>query len=239
MGLRNLNKANDVTQEQFNQFFAIQNLNTFENLYLLSSNDDPKQELFNSLKNDLKKANKLVFIASDPNDNIKMDKYVKELIKYFKKLDIKEFEKIDNRITKFVAIKHIQNTDVIFLMGGDPIKQLEYLKELEFNTLISDFKGTIIGVSAGAMNLATNAFCSKEKEDGESWLYKGLGIVNVTVDPHFDINNKIQTEEFVNTKLEIIGLPDGSFIKIDKYGTKNIYGTYYIKEKNKIMSKID
>ena len=212
-------------------------LNDFEAIYLLSSITDEDKELKTLLKKDLKDKKKIVFIAADADNYEKTDIYCNLGKKYFKKLGITEFEKIDYRTTKFATIKHLETADIIFLNGGNPIKQMEFIKEYEIDSLINNFRGIFIGISAGAMNLAKKVYCSKDEDIPETIIYEGLGIIDITIEPHFDKNNKEQVKEFLKADLEVIGLPDKSFIKIDKYGVKNIYGTYYIKENEKIVKK--
>lgn len=45
------------------------------------------------------------------------------------------------------------------------------------------------------MNLGKIAYCSKDDDFEESIFYDALGLVDITIDPHFDINNKEQVEE--------------------------------------------
>lgn len=247
MSIRNQKLIDDANSQLFNDVFNVQELNKFEAVYLLSSKDiNKKLQLL--LKKDLKNKKKLIFIASDPDNYKKIDEKFKKVCKDFKKLGIIEFEKIDSRITSFVAIKYIQSADVLYLMGGDPIKQINFIESMKIAPFIKEFKGILIGYSAGAMNLCNDICMLIDKGElgraqvfkehnlnQKSFIYKGLGLVDITVEPHFTTNNKNITKEFLKSKLDIIGLPDGSFIKVDKYGTKNIYGTYYIKENDKII----
>lgn len=230
-------KNNDLNLSIFSEMFNVYEISTYECVYLLS-HEYELESLKKELKKDLENKRQVTFIVADPDNYEKIDRYSPELIKYFKKIGLKEFNIVDHRTNKFAAIKQIQSADVIFLMGGDPLVQLAFIKEYEIDKLLESFKGIIIGRSAGAMNLAKNAFCSKDQTDLASWEYEGLGLIDITIDPHFDINNEIMTAEFLKTKLKVLGLPESSFIKIDKYGAQTFFGEYYIKENNRIV-KID
>lgn len=85
------------------------------------------------------------------------------------------------------------------------------------------------------MNLATNSYYSKDEEYLESVIYKGLGIINITVDPHFDINNQEQVNEIkINSKnIKIIGLPNDSAIVITNNQIEYI-GKVYIFENSEL-----
>lgn len=71
------------------------------------------------------------------------------------------------------------------------------------------------------MNLAKEAYYSKDEELKESMFYQALGLVDITIDPHFDINNKEQMSEIIKNSnhKRIVGLPEESGIRI---ANKNI-----------------
>jgi len=232
---RNSNIETDLFKEMFN----IYDLNKFTSVYLLSGIDFNSKSLFAGLSEDLLNKEKLVFIASTPDDYEKCDKHFKEFKTFFKKFKIKDMVLIDKRVTKYASIKHIETSDVIFLTGGNPITQMEFIKEYEIDTLIEGFRGVIIGLSAGSINLGKEAYCSKDEDFPETITYPGLGVVDITIDPHFEPNNKVQKSEFLKSNLNIIGLPESSFIKVDKYGMQRVFGEYYIKEHKKVIKKLD
>ena len=129
---------------------------------------------------------------------------------------------MDNRVSLENGINSLKNADIIYLLGGNPFIQLEYLQKNKFDLIIQNTSALIIGVSAGSMNLATNSYYSKDEDYPESVIYKGLGITDITIDPHFDINNEEQVKEIkANSKnIKIIGLPNDSAIVISN---NNIY----------------
>ena len=232
-------KNNDFNPELFGNLFNVYDLHSFESMYLLSHEYElPSFE--KELKKDLIGKTKLVLIAADPDNYEKIDKYSPELIQYFKSLGVSDAKVIDHRVSTFAALKYIQNADVVFLMGGNQKRQMEFLKEYELDKLLETFKGIIIGRSAGAMNLGKVVLWSDDNyaEATKFSNYEGLGFCNLIIAPHFTLNDYIRPEKFLKTKLDIIGLPETSFIKIDKYGIQTFFGEYYIKENNKIV-KID
>ena len=63
----------------------------------------------------------------------------------------------------------------------------EVLRKIDCKKL---FKNKIlIGVSAGSMNMAIKGYYSNDKDYPKTWFYNGIGLVDITIDPHFDINN--------------------------------------------------
>lgn len=120
---------------------------------------------------------------------------------------------------------------ILYIFGGNPFIQLEYLQKNKFDVIIQNTSALVIGVSAGSMNLATNSSSSKDENYPESVIYKGLGITDITIDPYFDINNEEQVNEIrANSKnIKIIGLPNDSAIVISNNNVRYI-GTVYIFE---------
>lgn len=201
-------------------------------IYLLSGpNKDIgfSKEIKEMLKKDLKNKKSIAFIPTTPNDYSKTELYVYGnnnniigIIPLLQEISsLKDINIIDNRVSKEEAKKIILNSDVLYLLGGNPFNQLEYLQKENYDNLIKEFSGIIIGTSAGAMNLAKEAYYSKDEELKESMFYQTLGLVDITIDPHFDINNKEQMSEIIKNSnhKRIVGLPEESGIRI---ANKNI-----------------
>ena len=102
------------------------------------------------------------------------------------------------------------------MLGGNHFAQIDNLREQGYDQLIKNFFGIIMATSAGAMNLDKVVYCSKNEDFIESSFYKGLGLVDITIYTHFDINNDEQVKEIkINSKKRrIIGLPNDSDIII-------------------------
>lgn len=197
-------------------------------IYLLSGPgkiDGFSNEIINYMRKDLTKKRKITFISSDPYNYIKNDLYVYgngndivgiiNHLKQFSNFD--DIKIIDNRINCKAAKKILLNSDVIYLLGGNPFIQLDYIKENGYDKILDNFDGLIFGTSAGAMNLAKVAYYSKDEDFNKSIFYDALGIVDITIDPHFDINNKEQVSEIIknSTLNKIVGLPNESAIRIE------------------------
>ena len=190
----------------------------------------------------------MVVIPADPNNYDKNDiqfngnDSVIGVLKTFKKIFPNlEISLLDNRVNSKVGVEKLKMADIIYLLGGNPFIQLNYLLENKYNDILRNTNALIIGVSAGSMNLAVDAYYSKDDDYPESKLYQGLGIVDITIDPHFDINNKEQVNEIktFSNKRKIIGLPNDSAIciinnNIDYIGDVYIFenGDYIISESN-------
>ena len=73
----------------------------------------------------------------------------------------------------------------------------------------------------------------------KTFFYEGLGFTDITIDPHFDINNRKQVNEIIDSsyKYKIIGLPNDSCIVIKD---NEIYyiNNYFVVEDGKIKEKM-
>lgn len=213
-------------------------------IYLLSGpvKDKFDDEIKKFLKRDLKGLKSITFIASTPDEYAKNDLYVygnnDNILGMMHALkEVSDFSLVnilDNRIEQKNGKNLICNSDVIYLLGGNPITQNEYLKKNGYDSLLKEFGKIILGTSAGAMNMAKKSYYSKDDYYNESFFYNGIDLVDVSVDPHFDINNQEQVMEAKkNSSIhKIIGLPNTSAILVEK---KIIYiGKCYLFDNSKM-----
>lgn len=214
---------------------------------LLSGYDKTKylNELISKeLKQLITKPKLLVAISTSPDNYAKNDTYFKGndevvgIIKIINKIfpELEEKVLLDRRISKDKGIEYLNNADIIFLLGGNPFTGLKYIKENGFDNIIKKSDALIIGVSAGSMNLAVNSYYSKDENYQRSIFYKGIGLIDITIDPHFDINNKEQVDEaLINSKKhKIIGLPNESAIIINDNDII-VVGEKYVFEKGVLI----
>ena len=212
---------------------------------------DNSNKMIDSLKKALNNQGKIVIFPSDPTDYEKNDFFHKINESSFKMsgFDFKKIITIDNRNKKDLK-ELIKDTDLIILGGGHVPTQNKWFKELNLKTILNDFDGTIIGISAGSMNCADIVY-SYPEDEGEAinpnfnrWL-EGLGLTDIKTFPHYNklVNEKLNglkiIEDIVipdNYKYPIYAINDGSFIEINN-GENIIHGECY-KVHNGIIEKI-
>ena len=161
------------------------------------------------LSKDLRNCNNILFVPSD-YDNEKYTIYKDKIISWFDNIGISFKE------NHLVSIDdELNDYDVIFLMGGNPIKQIEIINKINLKNLINKAKVVIV-VSAGAINLSNEAIYYNDYSE-KIEIYDGIGLTDINVYPHFDINNKEFLEEvkMVSKIKALIALPNESFIKLD------------------------
>ena len=190
--------------------------------YIFSSFDKDIRfnEVANYFKNDMFLYKNTVFIPANFENMEKVNGYANIDVSWFKEIGINL-----NGIT-------ILNADIIFLMGGDTLKQNDFLMKNDLKPIIKTFKKVVIGISAGAINLSNISLCSKDEEDGveKTITYEGIGRINYTIEPHFDIDNKIllQNELYpLSEKMTIYGLPNNTGVRIIDSNFEILYGDFY------------
>lgn len=82
----------------------------------------------------------------------------------------------------------ITEADAVFLTGGLPDKASERLIELDLVEALRQFKGHVIGASAGALIQLPGYYCSPDADYPELAYYEGLGLVNKPyyIEVHFE-----------------------------------------------------
>ena len=161
------------------------------------------------LSKDLRNCNNILFVPGD-YDNEKYTIYKDKIISWFDNIGISFKE---NHLVSLDD--ELNDYDVIFLMGGNPIKQIEIINKINLRNIINKAK-VVIGVSVGAINLSKEAIYYNDYSE-KIEIYNGIGLTDINVYPHFDINNKEFLEEvkMVSKIKTLIALPNESFIKLD------------------------
>lgn len=182
----------------------------------------------------------LLVIANDPNDSALNDTVANLLNSAFQMTGIKfkQVKILDHRSVKQAA-SLIQNADLIYMCGGEILRQLTFLQQIDFKTSIENYQGIVITVSAASMCL-TKTICNfpeHTKELNQPRIVKGLGIIDLKIIPHFDgasltyqgttdLPNLVQDYLLpCSDNNHICGLPNGSFILFDGTGLK-YFGTH-------------
>lgn len=175
---------------------------------------------------DLKTCKSILFIPGD-YDKEKYIIYKDKIINWLKSIEVSFSEcyltGLDDELKSY---------DVIFLMGGNPINQIEIINKINLKNIINKAK-VVIGVSAGAINLSKEAIYYNDYSE-KIEMYDGIGLTNINIYPHFDITNKDFVEEvkMVSRLKSLIALPNNSFIKIDDKQIEFIGDSFKIDKEN-------
>lgn len=175
---------------------------------------------------DLKTCKSILFVPGD-YDKEKYIIYKDKIINWLKSIEVSFSEcyltGLDDELKSY---------DVIFLMAGNPINQIEIINKINLKNIINKAK-VVIGVSAGAINLSKEAIYFNDYSEKVE-MYDGIGLTDINVYPHFDITNEYFVEEVktVSRLKSLIALPNNSFIKIDDKQIEFIGDSFKIDKEN-------
>ena len=199
--------------------------------------------IVDQLKECVKGRNKVVFVASDINSTPEKNAtYSRIFFDSMKMVDIvfDQYFVLDG--TNYdKALEVIDGSDLVFLCGGDTYNQSVLFTKMNLKEILSNYSGVVMGQSAGALNMAEDVFNSpEEKEESEPIFYKGLGLTNINIEPHFKLDDTnfdeyevYQRDAIINESYNrpIYGQCNGSHIYIDDNNIATVYGeTYLIKD---------
>ncbi len=173
-----------------------------------------------------------VLIASDFARHSKTDRDLDAFLSMFRNKGIlfNEVYVIDDRITKEKAVQYIEKADIIWIAGGDTLKQITYLKEYNLISVLQSRERITIGMSAGSINMAKRVVLAKDIDDNipELAIYDGIGLVDINIEPHLDSASEEHMKDVYEASqfTTIYGIYDNTFIKIVN-DTMEIYGVYF------------
>lgn len=158
-------------------------------------------ELGYQLRQDLKNTKRIVYIPGSTKEN-KIEKaknvYIPSFTEYFKNIEI-EFENVECitlDMSKDEAQRLVLDSDMVFLLGGNPFLQQELYNSKGLTPLLQNYSGVIMGMSAGAMNMSKYIIitpCSDEYPEFD--IRPGLNLSNISIYPHNNFEGNIFPEQ--------------------------------------------
>lgn len=149
------------------------------------------------MKSEILDRRHIVFIASRMDEIAGNDIRLEKYLSWFADIEIifEHASLIDQRVSLMEQSILLKQASCVFLMGGDTLQQFEFLKKGKLIPIIKEEDFVVIGMSAGAINMAKTVVFPYNPERGKSLTYEGLGLVDFTVIPHFDL----KTIDYIDT----------------------------------------
>ncbi len=180
---------------------------------------------------------KSVYILNlSSNDEERRNKEMVIFDSYFKELGANEVNFISATAPDEVS-DIINQTGILYLPGGDTELLLKNLREKNLVELIRNFKGIIIGNSAGTQLLCKKATIFPSKFVNEFFVLDGLGLVDFFVDVHYNETHDDKLLE-LSDKEDIYAITENNVIIVDSQGSKKYMGEVYLFSKGN-KSKIN
>ena len=103
-------------------------------------------------------------------------------------------------------VKQIQNADLLFFTGGMPEKAIKRMVELGIVDAVKNFKGVVMGASAGAMLQLETYHITPDDDYAEYGIWHGLGLVKgIDLEVHY-LATPIQ-QQCTEKAVKELGLP--------------------------------
>jgi len=151
---------------------------------------NPENSFTDNLFSCLPEHPRCLFICSAPDDFGFTDRVSAEMAAAFEEagMHFASLAKLDRRNQEDAQLL-IWQSDLIILSGGHVPTQNKFFQEIGLKSLLENYQGVVLGISAGTMNAAGRVYVQPE-EKGESVpefqrFLPGLGITSVNVLPHY------------------------------------------------------
>ena len=187
---------------------------------------NPENRFVENLRYTLPEFPRALFVASDPERHDLTCRFGADLIVAFNQLGIsfESYQVLDGTNARNAA-SLVASSDFIVLAGGHVPTQNAFFRKIRLRKLLQGFQGTVMGISAGSMNMADLAYLQPE-EPGEGTdpnfqrFARGLGLTDVNILPHYqqvkdDILDGLRLFEDITYEDSMgktfFALPDGSY----------------------------
>ena len=173
-----------------------------------------------------------LFVSSDPDDHDGTCRFAAETTAAFaaEGMAFSSYQVLD-WTTASRAYGLIQHSDVIFLSGGHVPTQNAFFRKIRLRHLLRHFQGTVVGISAGSMNMADVVYAQPEapgeSDPGFEIFLPGLGLTWVNILPHcqkamhYMLDGQRLYEDITYPQSmgqTFFALPDGSYFYQDNDG---------------------
>ena len=173
------------------------------------------KDIGNIFKKELKKFDTIIYIPTYPENKDKCielshSENFRNIGIYFDRSIVLDYSYSINQVKEIIS-----ENELIFLYGGNPYKQMDFIIKYGIRDLIKN--KTIIGLSAGSINMCKKAICTKDEDFKESNMYNGMGLIDFSIEPHFDINNIDVLEDLkrFSKEVDIYALEDDAYIIVE------------------------
>ncbi|GMQ61699.1 Type 1 glutamine amidotransferase-like domain-containing protein [Vallitalea maricola] len=194
-------------------------------IYLLGGGFGFKEDLQNEFKSVLKNKNSITFIPTSPQDRSKCEKYKKVNLSWFSDIGINfdNVSMINQEDDVISAQDKIIKSNIIFLMGGDPITQLKFISDKKLENCLLEYEGIIIGISAGALSICKKCILTKDQDYPENIVVDGINLTNgINVDVHYTNEHDENLYQIIKEhKIDkVYAIPEDGALRIDNDSIK-------------------
>ena len=165
-------------------------------------------------------------LSESPNQNVfvldlttddpeKLERYRVFLRAYFGKLGAKKIN-FFSTTTPSEVNESITQSGLVYIPGGDTEILMENINKHHLSQVLRSLNGTVVGNSAGALILCDNVVLTKDEDVLETKVIKGVGLVDFSIDVHYDISHDPELLDLSKDHL-IYAIPEESAIVIGEH----------------------
>lgn len=153
---------------------------------------NPENRFAEELKKALPPRISGLFVCSDPDNYERTDRFSVSVKDSFEHAGFSfiQFEILDRR-TEPKAAKLVAEANFIILAGGHVPTQNHFFAEIDLRSLLQNWDGVLMGISAGTMNSAEVVYAHPEREGETAPDFRkflpGLGLTQTMVLPHYQM----------------------------------------------------
>lgn len=152
---------------------------------------NPENHFLENLRQALPPFPRALFVASDPEQHELTCSFGMDTSVAFSQAGIvfSAYAVLDGTNADRAA-ELIRNSDLLVFAGGHVPTQNQFFRDIGLREILEGFDGTVMGISAGSMNLADTVYVQPE-EEGEGIdpdferFSPGLGLTDVNILPHY------------------------------------------------------
>ncbi|WP_145321704.1 Type 1 glutamine amidotransferase-like domain-containing protein [Paenibacillus xylanexedens] len=205
------------------------------------------EKLVQCLDEDIKDRKSLVLISANPSIDQDEQVNVADTSEWTwlnqANIVFDEYHFIDYRMQKEDAQRFIQNASVIFLCGGYPVLQKDFLMDYELSDVIKNSNAVILGASAGSLNMAAQWLSLNDtgNEVETTTIYDGIGFDQFAYESHSqrDYATFVQGYLFLlSEEIDVYAAEQESAIRV-KDGKIEILGPVYLISHSKIQKLVE
>jgi peptidase E len=154
----------------------------------------------------------------------------KTLVDYFISLGASTINFIEYSDSNEAIAKKMADSNIVYLTGGLASVLVERLKNMSIDHLLHDYRGVIVGRSAGALALCRKCIITC-RSNSEVKIINGLGLADLTLKVHYK-PEKDSTLERLSRQEKIYAVPEGSALVYNN-GACSFMGEVYLFENGK------
>jgi peptidase E len=159
------------------------------------------------------------------------DKYRKIMADYFKELGTSKIEFAELSDSLEEITKKMNRSDLVYLPGGVTKLLVQRIKDAKVDRLLRNYKKVIIGNSAGALVLSEDCILTRDKDNRETTVISGFGLVDFSVEVHYNPSKDKELKK-LSEERRIYAIPEKCAL-IYANGNLSFVGNVYLFYKGK------